>query len=122
MEEVARGNRLDPTNVFRWDQVWLNLPGAMPYDPTKPWVSKIRTEDGRIAADMVTFVDDVRPSGPSKREAWQAGQRVAKTLSYLGMQDAPRKNRDSSQRPGAWSGGVVHSDDPQVWVLVSEDK
>jgi hypothetical protein len=33
-EEVIRGNRHDPANVFRWHSVVLNLPGSEEYDRT----------------------------------------------------------------------------------------
>jgi hypothetical protein len=36
-------------------------------------------------------------------------------LNYLGIQDASRKRRDSSQDPGAWSG-------KGVYMLAAEDK
>jgi hypothetical protein len=99
-EEVIRGDHTDPENVFRWDTVVMNLPGSEDYDPSKPWVAKYRIEDGRLAADLFIFVDDFRPTGPSRADAWQAARRAASTLSYLGLQDAPRKRRDSSQNPG----------------------
>ena len=73
-EERIRGNRKDPVNIFRWDRVRLNLPGSKEYDPKLPWVSKVRKEDDMIAADLFTFMDDFRPTGPSKREAWLAGR------------------------------------------------
>jgi hypothetical protein len=68
-EEMIRGERKDPNNVFRWDYVRLNLPGSAGYNPSKAWVSKIRIEDGRIASDLFIFVDDLRPTGPSRLEA-----------------------------------------------------
>jgi hypothetical protein len=76
----------------------------------------------RIASDFVSFVDDVRPTGPSKKECWIAGRRIGSMLSYLGIQDASRKRRDSSQTPGAWSGSVVQTDSEGVYVLAAEEK
>jgi hypothetical protein len=35
-EEVIRGDPGDPRNIFRWDLIALNLPGAPGYDPSKP--------------------------------------------------------------------------------------
>jgi hypothetical protein len=32
-EEIMRGNPRDPDNIFRWDKVSLNLPGAPHYKP-----------------------------------------------------------------------------------------
>jgi hypothetical protein len=124
-EEVIRGERLDPHNIFRWDLVRLNLPGSSTYDPAQPWVSKIRkirNSDGHIAVDFCTFVDDARPTGPSRKEAWLAARRIASTLSSLGIQDAPQKRRDSSQTPGAWTGSVLRMDEGQVRLLVGQDK
>ena len=75
-EEVILGDRHDPDNVFRWDKVRLNLPGQKDYDPSLPWVSKVRREeDGTwvIAADCKTFVDDNRHAGPNEKDCWQAG-------------------------------------------------
>jgi hypothetical protein len=100
-EEVIWENRRDTRNIFWWDQVQMNFPGSEQYDPTKPWVSKIWDDDKHIAADVVTFVDDACPSGPTKREAWLAARQTASTLGHLGIQDALRKQRDSSQTTGA---------------------
>jgi hypothetical protein len=73
-EEVIRGNCKDSSKVYRWDQVQLNLPGSDEYDSSKPWVSKLRLDDGRIAADLFIFVDDLRPTGPSHGKAWCAAK------------------------------------------------
>jgi hypothetical protein len=87
-----------------------------------PWVSKIRLADNGIACDVVIFVDDLRVTGPTKNEAWQASQRAAAQLNHLGIQDAPRKRRDGSQAPGAWAGCVLRTDQEGVFVYVSQDK
>jgi len=44
----------------------------------------------------------------------------AQTVNYLGIQNAPRKRRDSSLKPGAWIGGVVCTSDGRVVVTISE--
>jgi hypothetical protein len=121
-EETIRGDPKDPKNPYRWDVVRMNLPGKTDYDPTLPWVSKIRLGDNCIACDVVIFVDDLRVTGPTKSEAWQASQRAAALLNHLGIQDAPRKRRDGSQAPGAWSGCVLRMDQAGVFVYVSQEK
>jgi hypothetical protein len=121
-EEVVRGNHKDPTNVFRWDDVELNLPGSDSYEPSRPWVAKYRIEDGRLAADLFIFVDDLRPTGPSKEDGWLAARKSAATLNHLGIQDAPRKRRDSSQSPGAWAGSVIKTGPEGTFVLTSQEK
>lgn len=121
-EEFILGDHTDENNVFSWDSVRLNLPGAENYDPALPRVSKIRSKDGRIAADLFIFVDEVRLTGSSQQEAWLAARRAASLLNHLGIQDAPRKRRDSSTKPGAWAGSVLRTDMDAVNTLVSEDK
>ena len=122
VEEMIRGNRKDKTNVFRWDYVRLNLPGMADYDPSKPWVSKVRISDGRIAVEFIHFVDDLRPSGPTKEECVKAMRRVASLLNYFGIQDAARKRRDVSQTPGAWTGTIVNTTGPGIYILVDDEK
>ena len=103
-EEIIRGDRKDPDNVFRWDHVRLNLPGQDDYDPSLPWVSKVKVlEDGSVvlAADMHVFCDDLRPTGGTKKESWKAGCRAASKINWLGLQDASRKRRDARINPGA---------------------
>ena len=53
-------------NPFRFDFFRMNLPGSELYDPSKPWVSKIKRSSNKIAADVVQYVDDLRPTGESK--------------------------------------------------------
>ena len=120
-EEVIRGDPTCQKNVFRWDSVRMNCPGAQDYDPSKPWVSKIR-KDNIIAADLVGYVDDLRPSGSGRAEAWAAARRTASILNHLGIQDASRKRRDSSRKPGAWAGSVVVTREDGVFVTSDEEK
>jgi hypothetical protein len=121
-EEVIRGDRLDPKNVFRWDSVKFNLPGSEGYDPSMPWVYKVRLSDGKIAVDVFGFVDDFRQTGNSKEEAWLAARQVASRSNHLGIQDAPRKRRDGSATPGAWTGSIIRTGETGVFLLVSADK
>ena len=57
MKYVAYGRRTDGANPFAWATVRLNLPGSACYDPSLPWVSKVR-QDGQIACDMYVYIDD----------------------------------------------------------------
>ena len=108
--------------MFRWDRIRLNLPGSKDYQPSLPWVSKIRDSDNKIAADGVIFVDDTRSVGNDEAEAWAVTRNIGSTFSYLGLQDASRKRRGVSQTPGAWAGVVVWTNEDGVFNLVAEDK
>jgi hypothetical protein len=129
-EEICKGNRHEEgvgidgkeLNPFQWRRVWLNLPGSKEYDPCKSWISKLRS-DGRVACDLFTFVDDERVTGPDEELTWQTSHSLASKQSYLGMQDAGRKARPSSQTPGAWAGAIVHVlPSLGVCVLTSAEK
>lgn len=122
VEEIIKGDRSDPTNPFRWDVVVINLPGSPDYDPTMPWTYKIRTSDGKISCDIFIYVDDLRVTGCTKSEAWSACCRATSIVGYLGVQDAPRKRRKSSNVAGAWAGSVVYTTKERVLVLVTEEK
>ena len=63
----------------------------------------------RIAGDVESFVDDLRMSGHSVENIWQVSRQIAARVQYLGIQDAPRKRRPPSQRPGAWAGAMISS-------------
>jgi hypothetical protein len=120
LDETVFGDHLDQDNVFRWDVVELNLPGMPSYSPSKPWVYKKQSSDGRIAADVLTYIDDSRPNGPSEEECWQADRKYASTCTHYGVQDAPSKRPSPSITAGAWADTVIHTHMDQVCVKVTQ--
>jgi hypothetical protein len=80
-EDVTRGDPAAENNVFQWDIVKLNLPGSEEYDPTQPWVYKVK-KDGTPAADFFFYVDNNRTTGNTEQEAWLAARRVASVCSH----------------------------------------
>jgi hypothetical protein len=94
--EESHGDPSDPENVFCWERVELNLPGHEDYAPHKSWVSKRRSDGTTLAADSISFVDDIQPTGPTEVDARQASQVMAKQAAWRGIQDATRKQRDVS--------------------------
>jgi hypothetical protein len=85
-DEIIQGDRFDEENIFQWVRVRLNLPGNLDYDPNLPWVLKVQV-DGRIAADLFAFIDNLRPTGPGAKECWRAARRAESILNWLGLQD-----------------------------------
>ena len=61
-----------------------------------------------IACDFKTFVDDSRRTiGPTQQLAHAATHRIEYyMMGYLGLQDATRKRRPTSQRPGKWTSSM----------------
>ena len=121
MKRKFLGDQFDRSNPFEWSECVLNLPGSEGYDPTMPWIRKVRG-DGVIATDLHIYVDDVRITGRTQESVWKAGSRVAKLCSFYGLQDAPRKLREPSQEPGAWAGSVVSTVDGVVTKFVTKER
>jgi hypothetical protein len=119
--EIIFADRNDVHNVFRFERVRLNLPGKTDYNPRRPWVYKERS-DGSIANDVHAYVDDLRATGVSESECWEASQRVSSVLASLGIQDAARKRRAPKLNAGAWKGSVVNTADGKVTVLATREK
>ena len=122
VEIFLRGDRLEDRNVFRWESVVFNLPGDPSYTPTRPRVYRVRADGNTIAADLYIYIDDLRNTAPSEVEGWEGAHQICCRLSWLGIQDAPRKRNYSTQTPRAWAGSIVHTDGEAVTLLVSEEK
>jgi hypothetical protein len=99
----------------------VNLPGDPEYVSGKPKISK-RRKDGTMAGDVFIYIDDLRPVNDTEKSCWDACQKAATKVNYLGIQSAPRKRRPPSQEGGAWAGSLVHTTEGMVVVLVSEEK
>ena len=122
VEEIIKGDRFDLKNPFQWEFVRLNLPGTRTYDPSKPWIVKVRG-DGLSASELFTFVDDERVAGATDDNTWAASHAVGSKQSYVGMQDAARKADICTQQARAWAGAVVHViPEKGVCVLTSDEK
>lgn len=95
LQEVVLRNRRDLENVFRWDKIRMDLPASKTYDPNLPWVSKIRLEDGMIAADLFIYVNDVRLTGSSSEECGQA-ERIARSMWQTHLEYRTQQGRGAS--------------------------
>ena len=120
-KHVAYGNHLDRENPFHWEEVILNLPGSWAYDPTLPWVFKVRY-DGHLSCEVYIYVDDGKVTGWRKVACWKAAAELTKVMAKLGLQDAARKRTEPSTTPGPWAGSVVHTNASEVTLLVSDKK
>jgi hypothetical protein len=120
--EVVLGNPLDERNRMGWDQVHLNLPGSVDYDPTYPRIWKHNGDRRVIAPALLSYVDDLRVTGHDEAECWCVMHQVSTRLGYLGIQMALRKWRPPSQDPGAWAGSLVSTEAMGVAVRISLEK
>ena len=91
------------SNPFTWDCVVLNLPGCSFYKLTKPWVYQTKFDES-LAAFFGTYIDDIRTGDNTEKGCWMSTPRVASQVNYLRQQDASRKRRPPSKKPGAWAG------------------
>ena len=61
--------------------------------------------------------------GPNEKMAKQATHKLGTNMSYLGIQDATRKRRNITQRPGEWTGSISLSvKECSLFVTVSQRK
>jgi hypothetical protein len=120
-KEAMYGDRHDAENPFQWDKIKFNLPTTEGYDPSLPWVAKIRV-DGTLASEVFIYVDDARIVGETSERCWDATRRFASYCNSVGIQDAPRKRHGPSQTPEPWAGTVTHTDNGEVVGLVSQAK
>jgi len=120
--ESALGDHADPNNVFHWTEVILNLPGQPTYDPTKPKVWKLNGVTGRMAAALLSYVDDLRAIGCTWEQCWAVLHRIGTKLSYLGIQVAARKTRPPTTTPGPWAGAVAWSSPAGISVRSTREK
>lgn len=63
LKSIVMETRRDANHPLHWASVRLNLPGSEDYIPSEPWVAKLQS-DGRMAIDVVLYVDDERFVGP----------------------------------------------------------
>jgi hypothetical protein len=69
-KEMMMRDHLDATNVFTWGAVIMNLQVPPDYDSRLQCVSKIRKEDGRVAAYLFFYIDEIRPTALDEEEYW----------------------------------------------------
>lgn len=74
------------------------------------------------ASENAQYDDDLRLIAATKELAWQAGNKGTESLCWLGLQDAARKRRMDSQRPGSWTGSLVTSDGKPVCKSVTKEQ
>eukprot|EP00957_Ditylum_brightwellii_P040427 3059724-Ditylum_brightwellii.AAC.2 len=70
-EEVIRGYKKSPSNLFHWKQIRFNLPCSSSYTQTIAWVSKV-CDSGDLASGFAIYIDDVRTGGTGKLKCQQA--------------------------------------------------
>jgi hypothetical protein len=100
------------------------------YNPALPKVIKWRRSDpddpksgGKVAGDVVTFVDDVRITGFSKENCTCGPPPIAAAFNTSGMQDAPETFVPHHElHAGAWTGTIFRIKDPIISKSVSQEK
>jgi hypothetical protein len=122
LDELSRGDPRDPTNPFWYDRVKLNLPGMPEFEPSRPKVMKWDSGHSCVAADFLTFMDDLQGGAPGANEAWLSRDHVAKTIQHKGCQDATRKAGYPNKSPQPWTGGLVRIDGSGIYISLPLDK
>ena len=102
----------------------LNLPGLEDYDPSMPRVMLL-LKDGELATREAHYVDDIHPC-VCKKEGSNETQRVCAQLKLQmntrGNQAYDQKYRLPTFTPGAWNGGINHTDTPFPMMSTTQNK
>jgi hypothetical protein len=68
-------------------------------------------------------MDDFRLAGPTEEVTMKCTHRLESRMSYLGIQDATRKRRRITQRPGEWNGSIIIAvEGIGLFITVTEKK
>lgn len=123
-EDIIKGDHKETANPFRWDRVIYNLPGTTSYDPVKPWIYRMDDISGQMASFVTSYVDDLRTgSQKGAEDCNRVTHWTASMLNYLGQQDAARKRRSATQKPGPWAGAMMEAVKGEgLYVTTSPDK
>ncbi len=113
--EVCKGDPSDEKNKFQYSSCHMNSPFSDDYDPSMPRLILLR-EDGEMATQEVTFVDDIHVAGRTKDGVFDHAKSGCKQLksrmNSLANQADDRKFRQPTPTPGAWNGLIIHTDTP----------
>jgi hypothetical protein len=82
-KRIILGDRFQASNPFQWEKIQNNQPGDSDYVANLPWISKLRS-DGKVASELLQYIDDLRTTAPDAKIAWAASSRIAKTFCWLG--------------------------------------
>ena len=82
IKREIRGKRLDEKNIFRLNIIFLNLPNMKDYNPTRPWVYKVRSGE-KIVTGVFWYIDDGRITTLTAWECWKTACKVCYTLTHI---------------------------------------
>ena len=109
-------------NLFRWDEVILNLPGMTKFDSTFPWVYKWDKSRRCVGADIQSYINDLRLAGWGEEFLQRLIRYVSSQLQWLGIQDAARKRTGPHYGTLPWAGTISSTDSGKVCRTVSQER
>ena len=121
VEYLISWERYFCNNVFQWLRVVLDLRGMKRYQPSRPWVYKIRVDE-KLANDLFFYIDDGRSTVFSAKEGWRALRSIGRMIGFLRIQDANRKRTIPSMTSGEWDGTSTNGLNDSTTGLVSVKK
>lgn len=122
------GNSMSARTCLRWERSLMGVRSS-PFNCVRihlfgAWMYKYDEVNGAMASFVVSYVDDLRTgSQRGKMECDRTTHTMAAGLNYLGEQDAARKRKSASQKPGPWAGAVIEAVDGEgLYVSTSDEK
>ena len=78
------GDTNDHNIPLKWQEVRFNLQSSKWYEPTLPWVIKLRSDRNSVN-DILVYIDDVRAMGWCEWECWYSTFTFAFKCNYIFM-------------------------------------
>ena len=111
----------DKDNLFRWDEVVVNLPGTIEYDVRYPRVYLWDKISKIICPILKAYIDDIRAGTASIELCRKVIRWVVSKLQYYGFQDAARKRTAPHCGEVPWAGTILDTTDGEVSRRVTQE-
>jgi hypothetical protein len=124
-KEMIMGDTNDEQNVYQWKEVQLNLPGYPYYDPSLPWVPKVREDGESPRTCSFIWMHFFRRGRTLRNVGGPPGRSPAFATTWaFRMRQGRGERREASKVPGLWAGSMIYTDDSAagVRILVSRKK
>ena len=120
IKQELRGDRLEVTDIFKWDRVVLNLPCSIEYNPARHWIYKVKNDKKKLAIDMFWYIDEWTLGVPTVWECWKVTQKFCCKFTPFGIKDTGRKRKGASKPPREWLGTVLKIVNGETCLLISQ--
>jgi hypothetical protein len=89
-EDMIRGDPEDKNNIFQLGHAQMNLPSNPSYDPSFPWVYKVK-KDGTPAANLFFMLTPIEQQGVQRKRHGRQRERWPLLPATLELKTQPER-------------------------------